>query len=324
MSVMLSVIVPMYNPGEFLIPFLNSLASQTMIQMEVIIVNDGSTDGSQKTVEEYAKNHKNFRVIHQNNKGVSEARNTGIRIASGKYISFPDSDDELHPEMYEVLCYEAEKNNLDIMQCNGERRITGSESARVIFPYERLKSTTIIKGVDWLEEALQSRRFLHVVWLAVYNLDFIRRNDLYFEPELHHQDIPWTTNALILARQVKYTDRVLYWQNIHNQSVSNRVRVGSENVFYQRHYMRICEMLVAINRFYQKEVKHRPALYWQITHEALSICHSARREPEIHARKQIATEFFGRRMHQLMWVNARGLQQRWHVLLWLRRMYSYL
>lgn len=320
MSLKLSVIVPLHNAGELFVTFLASLLAQQEPSLEVIIVNDGSTDGSGEIAHRYAAQYPHISVIDQENAGVSNARNAGLAVARGKYVAFPDADDVLAPDMYSTLVEQAEQYQLDVMQCNGERYFASHDEQQLIIPPQRLKSTRVLSGAQWLEKALKSRRFIHVVWLAVYRLDFIRQHQLYFEPGLHHQDIPWTTEVMFNAQRVKYLSKPLYRQWVHDQSISNRRRVGLANVEYQRHYMKIVEMLVALNQRYSQKISLCPAFHWQITREALGICHSIRREPEPEARQQIIEEFYRRGIHRAMIANMRGIKQVWQVILWLRRL----
>lgn len=320
MSLKLSVIVPLHNVGELFIPFLDSLLAQHEQQLEVIIVNDGSTDGSGEIAHRYAAQYSHIRVIDQPNGGVSRARNAGLAVARGKYVAFPDADDLLAPEMYSTLLELAEQHQLDVMQCNGERYFASNGELQPIIPAGRLKDTSVISGAQWLETALKSRRFIHVVWLAVYRLDFIKQHQLYFEPGLHHQDIPWTTEVMFNAQRVKYLSKPLYRQRVHDRSISNRRRTGQANVEYQRHYMKIVEMLTALNQRYSSKIPMCAAFHWQITREALGICHSIRREPELQAQQQITEEFYQRGIHRMMIANMRGLKQTWHVMLWLHRL----
>lgn len=143
MSLMLSVIVPMHNAGELLEPFLASLLAQREQRLEVIIVNDGSTDGSGETAHRYAAAHPHIRVIDQANAGVSNARNAGLAVARGKYVAFPDADDLLAPDMYSTLLEQAEQHQLDVMQCNGERYFASEDELQPIFPEARLQTLTL-------------------------------------------------------------------------------------------------------------------------------------------------------------------------------------
>jgi len=320
MPLILSVIVPLHNAGALFEPFMASLLAQDERRLEVIIVNDGSTDGSGAIAHRYARQYPHITVIDQPNSGVSCARNAGLAIAQGKYVAFPDADDLLAPEMYSTLVALAEQEQLDVMQCNGQRYFSRENELQEIIPQKRLGDTGVISGAQWLERALKTRKFIHVVWLAVYRLDFIKRHQLYFEPGLHHQDIPWTTEVMFNAQRVKYLSKALYRQRVHDQSISNRRRTGKANVEYQRHYMKIVEMLVVLNQRYADKMVIRPAFHWQIAREALGICHSIRREPEPAAQCQITGEFYQRGIDRTMAANARGLKQIWHVTLWLHRL----
>lgn len=102
-NIIISVIVPVYNVEKYLPYCLKSIQNQTFTDFECILIDDGSTDSSGVFCDQFSKEDYRFKVIHQENTGVSEARNKGIRIASGEYISFIDSDDYIHPQMLEVL-----------------------------------------------------------------------------------------------------------------------------------------------------------------------------------------------------------------------------
>lgn len=119
---MISVIVPVYNPGKYLKTCIESILNQSYKDLEIIFINDGSTDGSDLTLAEYAQKDSRIVVITQENQGVSSARNKGIEIAKGDYITFVDSDDELDPQMYETLNNLAVEHNADIAHC-GYRRV---------------------------------------------------------------------------------------------------------------------------------------------------------------------------------------------------------
>ncbi len=115
-----SVIVPVFNVENYLKRCLDSLVNQTLNDLEIIIVNDGSTDGSSMICEEYDKKFSNIKYISQKNKGLSGARNTGISIASGEYLGFVDSDDFVKKDMFEFLYNNAKKYNVDISCCGHE------------------------------------------------------------------------------------------------------------------------------------------------------------------------------------------------------------
>lgn len=113
MNIMISVIVPIYNVEEYLPACIESILNQTYKDFEILLIDDGSTDNSGKICDKYAGKDKRCIVIHQQNKGLSGARNTGLDNVKGEYISFIDGDDYIHPQMFEILYKEIEKENYD-------------------------------------------------------------------------------------------------------------------------------------------------------------------------------------------------------------------
>ena len=108
-SVKVSVVVPIYNVERFLCQAVDSILNQTLKDIEVILVDDGSPDNCGKICEEYAKKDSRVRVIHQKNGGLGNAYNNGIALASGEYIGFVEPDDWIEPEMYEIMYNNAKK-----------------------------------------------------------------------------------------------------------------------------------------------------------------------------------------------------------------------
>ena len=113
--IMLSVIVPIFNGAEFVEDCCRQLANQTLKDMEIILVNDGSTDGTAAICNRMAEIYSNCIVYHQKNQGVSVARNNGIQLAKGDYLGFVDVDDQYDPDMFELLYKQAVQNDLDVI-----------------------------------------------------------------------------------------------------------------------------------------------------------------------------------------------------------------
>ena len=114
----ISIIVPVYNVEKYLKECIESILSQTYKNIEIILIDDGSTDNSGKICDEYLKKDSRVKVIHKENGGLSDARNTGIEIASGKYIGFVDSDDYIAKDMYDFLYQNIKRENAEISGCN--------------------------------------------------------------------------------------------------------------------------------------------------------------------------------------------------------------
>ena len=128
MEALISVIVPAYNVALYLPRCLDSLLSQTYPEMEIIVVNDGSTDETAAVMEEYAQRFpEKIKCLHQENQGVTKARFAGIEAASGEWIGFADGDDEVEPDMYERLLENAKKYQADISHCGYQTIVNSGE-----------------------------------------------------------------------------------------------------------------------------------------------------------------------------------------------------
>lgn len=166
---MISVIVPVYNSGPYLPNCLNSILAQTYQDLEIICVNDGSTDNSQQVLIEAAQQDTRIKIISQENSGVSIARNAGINIAKGEFITFVDSDDELEPDMYEVLLKLAEKYHADIAHC-GYKKIHLDGSAKDVRGTEEL---LIQDGPEACKCLLSGQHFTGGLWNKLYRAKLI-------------------------------------------------------------------------------------------------------------------------------------------------------
>lgn len=112
-----SIIIPVYNTEQYLRDCLSSVLAQTFADFEAIVVNDGSTDGSAAIIRDFAKRDNRFTIVEQQNKGLSEARNAGLKVARGQWITFVDSDDMVAPDFLQVLTDAAKEAQADIACC---------------------------------------------------------------------------------------------------------------------------------------------------------------------------------------------------------------
>lgn len=205
------------------------------------------------------------------------------------------------------------ERHLDIATCNGTYVYEKRRESHPIFPLDRLPSTDVLPGHVWLKQALDSRKFLHVTWLNIYRHDFIRQHHFHFEPGLRHQDIPWTTEALLAAERVQYTSQQFYDYYIHSESVSHKPDNDDTLMRSARHYMKILEMLEAINQRYPDKVRHIAACRWQIAKEGLGIIHTFDSMKDESKKHVIINEFFDRGIWRLIWKNACTFRLRWRL-----------
>lgn len=168
-------------------------------------------------------------------------------------------------------------------------------------------------GHVWLKQALDSRKFLHVTWLNIYRREFIADHRFHFEPGLRHQDIPWTTEVLLAAERVQYTSEQFYDYYIHSESVSHKPDNDDTLMRSARHYMKILEMLDAINQRYPDKVRNISACRWQIAKEGLGIIHTFDSMKDESKKHIIIKEFFDRGIWSLIWKNAHTFRLRWRL-----------
>ncbi|EAQ5345897.1 glycosyltransferase [Salmonella enterica] len=318
-----SIIVPLYNAGADFNACMASLIAQTWSALEIIIVNDGSTDHSVEIAKHYAEHYPHVRLLHQANAGASVARNLGLQAATGDYVSFVDADDQVYPKMYETLMTMALNDDLDVAQCNADWCVRKTGHAWQSIPTDRLRSTGVLSGPDWLRMALASRRWTHVVWMGVYRRALITDNNITFAPGLHHQDILWSTEVMFNATRVRYTEQSLYKYFLHDNSVSRLQRQGNKNLNYQRHYIKITRLLEKLNRDYACRIPIYPEFRQQITWEALRVCHAVRKEPDILTRQRMIAEIFTSGMYRRMMANVRSAKAAYQTLLWSFRLWQW-
>ena len=202
----LSIVMPVYNVAPYLPRCLESLAALSPPADEIIVVDDGSTDDCPAILAEFAPRLPQMRVIRQKNGGLSAARNTGLDAARGNYLAFVDSDDFVAADAYAEALRLAADENLDMVLLNANYHFEGRQADYAI--YADVPATDVIGGREWLRRRFRAGRLLHMVWMHLYRREFIEANRFRFVPRLIHEDVIWTTRALLAAQRVRYTGHV--------------------------------------------------------------------------------------------------------------------
>ena len=195
MSDLISVIVPVYNVEKYIRKCVESICEQTYKNLEIILVNDGSTDASGKICDELAEEDERISVIHQKNEGLSRARNAGLDKAKGDYIAFVDSDDYLSLNMYECLLKSMKENNADVVRC-GIKNVHEGEKVEKIEIVDSIVKLPLAEMID----GLSNRRTRLVVWNALYKKEII--SELRFVPDVIYEDV-FFTNAILKKKHAE-------------------------------------------------------------------------------------------------------------------------
>lgn len=213
MNPLISIIVPTYNVEKYIRTCIESILAQTYRNVEIIIVNDGSTDQSLAVISDLICSHHNVKVINQKNQGLSVARNTGIDVATGKYITFVDADDKIMPDFVSSLYQIAEKTGADIVR--GSFRDFNGNIPKNWVPDFNVPTNC---GTIVLDQFLSSN-ISFVVWSSIYRLDFINNNHIRFTPGILLEDGDFTTRAYMLAKLVATSSESNYAYRIRQGSI---------------------------------------------------------------------------------------------------------
>lgn len=217
-----SVIVPVYNVEQYLAECLDSIISQTLQDIEIICIDDGSTDNSGKILDDYAVRDGRIRVIHQENCGQGIARNRGIKIASGDYIAFVDPDDWVAPEMFDEMYIAALKNNADIVQCDYAEVYQNGHYKNILLKskqYDKFKISpnSCFTYRDILPTILTD--IVYMAWSRIYKREMVNKNNILFSEYKRYEDHCWSLEAILCANKIFYIDKVFYKYRIRPSSI---------------------------------------------------------------------------------------------------------
>lgn len=210
---MISVVIPVYNRKNKIRDAVKCVLDQTHTDFELILVDDGSTDGSSEICDELAANDERIKVVHQKNAGVSQARNTGLRNAKGEWLIFMDSDDKVKPDMHEKLLRTAQKNNADMVICgvlNEFYNAEGKKSREELISNEDEFIEDSSKCAKKVLSLLRSS-LIHSPWNKIYKMDVIKSNEMMFKPEISlGEDLIFNLEYLKVANKLAFISEPLY------------------------------------------------------------------------------------------------------------------
>lgn len=213
MNSLISVIVPIYNVEKYLKKCVDSIINQTYKNLEIILVDDGSPDNCPKICDEYAKQDNRIKVIHKENGGLSDARNAGIEIATGQYISFVDSDDYIAEDMLDDMITRIINDKSDLVSAgvvwvdelgNEIRTSTVSENA-------------LLNTEQSMTEIINDGKLKQHVWNKLYRFDLIK--DIPFNKGKYHEDVFWSYQVIGKAEKISVEKNSYYYYVQRSESI---------------------------------------------------------------------------------------------------------
>ena len=236
--VKISVIVPVYNVEKYLKKCLNSLINQTLNDIEIICVDDGSTDSSIEILKEFELKDDRIIVISQKNEGAATSRNKGINLAKGEYISFVDSDDWLELDAFEKLYANAKSNDSDIVLFNSVEIHSDKTKNRIYFKSEdTIDYNNFVFDFNYNKRLILNGMF--VIWSKIYKTSFLKENNLCFYNYPIFNDVQFHIESMIFAEKISYLPEILYYYNklnvnsIQSQKLNSNKRLVLFEIFNQ-------------------------------------------------------------------------------------------
>lgn len=322
-SVELSFIVPVFNAEAFVENCLDSLLAQSLSSMEIVCVDDGSTDESPSILDRYARLHPDrLRVEHQTNGGASISRNAGLDQCRGKYIAFVDADDWVSPTFFSRLLNLADQYDLDMAHGNGLYHFEGRQDDYPIYPNDL--PPTVMSGRDAMRWRLRDKTFLHFPVLQLYRRDFIERVALRFVPGRLHEDVLWTTQAFLEARQVIFEWEPGYYYRRQPRPLPESVTDRDEGLRHQidsavANAFGLADLMATI----AEDADLCRLMGWQLVDGALSIFHMLQRISSRELKKQLYRRLRNEGVLGLLWHKARDISQRRRIAkVWLRSCFA--
>lgn len=236
-----SILVPVYNVEKYLRECLDSLINQTLYDIEIICINDGSTDNSLKILNEYEKKDKRIKIINKQNTGYGASMNIGLDNAQSEYIGIVESDDFVENTMFEDLYALAGKNNLDIIKSDFYFYTGKNKQSRHAGRIKKKNTGKILS----IKDDVFMLKTMPSIWSAVYRKEFLKENDIHFleTPGASYQDTSFSFKTLAAAKRLMFTNKAYYYYRQDNPASS----VKSKQKVYA-----ICDEWEEITRYINK------------------------------------------------------------------------
>lgn len=232
-----SVIIPVYNTGKYLERCIKSIINQSLTDIEIIVINDGSTDNSEQILKNFACKDSRIKIINQKNAGLSITRNNGLKIANGEYISFIDSDDWVDLDFLEKLYNTAKKYDADIAACGIKRLRSYKWKYHLKIEQEEITDNKDKKFVlcDVPEKCY--------VWNKIYKFSELKKHNIKFEEGVYYEDRCFTAQALVFMKKLVVVPDTYYnyWTNSNSIVKTKSPKKESDSKYTKDKMMKFLE-----------------------------------------------------------------------------------
>lgn len=217
MNDLISIIVPVYKVEKEIDRCVDSLLKQTYKNIEIILVDDGSPDNCPELCDQYAKEDNRVCVIHKKNGGLSDARNSGLKAATGDYILYVDSDDYINLDSCEKFLKSTLGGKVDIIVGNA---IMEKADAKELMVHTATPSGICYKSNEFIKKAIKAYQWYAPAWLNMYRREFLLENDLFYKKGIYFEDMQMLPRVFLKANSITCMDEIFYHYVIREASIT--------------------------------------------------------------------------------------------------------
>lgn len=229
----ISVIIPMYNVENYIEQCITSIENQTYQNLEIIMVDDGSSDLTLMKAKQLKEKYNNIKLISQKNGGQAKARNIGLSVAKGEYISFIDADDFISKKMYEIMLSKMKKNNLDLIEANYQDVFMQKNKYGIKYTIKNIDENSIYNGKEYFElkPSLSPCNKL-------YSFNYLKKINFKCSEGHYAEDAYDTSNIILKSSRIMYIDEVVYYyrrdnenSTRNNSNIDRRIKLGKDKLY---------------------------------------------------------------------------------------------
>lgn len=247
-SIKVSVIIPIYNVEKYLQQAIESITCQTLKEIEIIAINDGSTDSSLDILTQIANKDNRIRIVSTTNNGLSVTRNLGLYMALGEYVYFFDSDDLLEKDALEACYQKCQSEDLDFLFFDADC-FTDSLEKDHTFDYYRTSKydDKTFSGIEILKKQLETQGYRSSACLSFIKKEYLKKENLFFYPQIVHEDELFTFLLYLKAKRVGLLKRTFF----HRRVRVNSIMTSSFGMRNAMGYLTVCRELKKYSSQYQ-------------------------------------------------------------------------